>query len=49
MCNEALGTLSSLAVERKARSRFLVGLVDVPQSCQQNLLCFCRVRSALAH
>ena len=34
---------------RSCANRFLVGLADVPQSCQQNLPYFCRVRSPLAH
>ena len=34
-CNEALGTSSSLAVEEEAvQISFLVGLADVPPSCQ---------------
>ena len=50
LCNEALATSSSLAVEGEAvQIDFLVGLADVPQSCEQNLPYFCRVRSALAH
>ena len=34
---------------RSCANLFLVGLANVPESCQQNLPCFCRVRSALAH
>ena len=51
LCNEALGTSSSLAVEGEVvQIRFyIVGLADVPQLCQQNLPYFCRERSTLAH
>ena len=34
---------------RSCANRFLVGLADVSQSCQQNLPYFCCVRSALTH
>ena len=34
---------------RSYANRVLVGLADIPESCQQNLPYFCRVRSALAH
>ena len=50
LCNEALGTSSSLDVEGEASvGRFLVALANVPQSCQQNLPYLCGVRSALTH
>ena len=34
---------------RSCANWFLVGLAEVPQSCQQNLPYFCRVQSALVH
>ena len=42
------GNIIFVSCRRSYANRFLVGLADVTQSCQQNLPYFCCVRSALA-